>query len=131
MALQVTEERNAALWDFRKSKRMEFFPLTVFNFSWNFSFFKTFPCSCGFSLIYYKNKYANSIYQALLSKGSCPLVTEISQGDGKSHFVRRSTVFAIKVILADFKNRYKNNSQTSSLKRMQYSSSIRHCNTWV
>lgn len=48
----------------------------------------------------------------------CPLVTEISQGDGKSDFVRKSTLIPIKIILIDFRNVYKNNSHTGSLKCM-------------
>lgn len=49
---------------------------------------------------------------------TCPLLTEISQGDGKSDFARKSTVITIKIILVDFRNMYKNNSHTVSLKCM-------------
>lgn len=34
----------------------------------------------------------------------CPLVTEISQGDGKQDFMRKYTVIIISSILVDFRN---------------------------
>lgn len=48
----------------------------------------------------------------------CPLLTETSQGDGKSDFVRKSTVITSKITLVDFRNLYKNNSYTGPFKCM-------------
>lgn len=56
--------------------------------------------------------------EKLYKRLMCPLVTEISQGDGKSDFVRKSTVITSKIILVDFRKMYKNNSYTGSLKCM-------------
>lgn len=42
--------------------------------------------------------------------------TEISQGDSKPDFVRKSTVVTINSIFVDFRNMYKSNSHTGSLK---------------